>query len=123
MVSPNNMNNHLLQTTASITNQLENVNDMIDILSGGTQVLNDDIQRLKKESVDRQNELIPLTRELLILKKSIEEQSTFIHDMKVNQEVSERDLPSAKQKLDNTGSTSYDGTLLWKIANVQEKMG
>jgi chromosome segregation ATPase len=123
MVSPNNMNNHLLQTTASITNQLENVNDMIDILSGGTQVLNDDIQRLKKESVDRQNELIPLTRELLILKKSIEEQSTFIHDMKVSQEVSERDLPSAKQKLDNTGSTSYDGTLLWKIANVQEKMG
>ncbi len=104
-------------------NQLQEVNETIDILSGGVETLNDDMQRLKSEIVHRQNKLQPVTQELSILKKSIEEQNASIDGIKYNQDVVEQDISLIKQKINDMKSTSHDGTFTWKISDVQEKLG
>ena len=115
--------NHLHQTTTILTDQLEESNETIDILQGGVQVLSGDVQRLKDESISRQNESHLLIQEMPILKKSIEEQNAFVNGMKTNQEVLEQDISSMKQKFDDLKSTSYDEIFIWKITNVKQKLG
>jgi chromosome segregation ATPase len=117
------MNNYLKINTINVINQLQEVNETIDILSGGVETLNEDIQRLKSEIFHRRNELQPVTQEFPILNKSIEEQNASIDGIKYNQDVLEQDIPSIKQKINDMRSTSHDGTFIWQISCVQEKIG
>ncbi|CAF1083017.1 unnamed protein product [Rotaria sordida] len=112
----------LSYTTENDRIQLEEFYEMINLLSGGIETLNDDIQRLFIESISHKNGLDPLTKDLSILKVSIEEQNNFLDGVKMNQQVLEQDLASMEQKINDMKTSSYDGTFVWKITNVQEKM-
>lgn len=63
------------------------------------------------------------TQDLSKVKKSIEEQTVVIDGMKINQNSCEQDIASIKQQLDNMKLSPHDGTLIWKITNVKEKLG
>jgi len=118
-----NRKRNLLQTRYLTANHLEEINETVNILSNGIETLDDDIRRLDIESGQCQNVLQPITNQFPILKKSIDEQNAFVDSMKPNQDNVERDISFMKQKLDEIKSVSYDGTYIWKITNVQEKMG
>ncbi|CAF4398838.1 unnamed protein product, partial [Didymodactylos carnosus] len=61
-------------------------------------------------------------QEQLKLKQSEQEKDAFINGMQVNQEILQQTLTDLTQNIENTQSTSYDGTFTWKIKNVAELM-
>ncbi|CAF3937168.1 unnamed protein product [Rotaria sordida] len=105
-----------------ISTQFEELYQTISILSDGIQTLHDDAQRLSTESICHQNLLNTYNEDLLKLKLSVEEKNAFCNSMKLNHEILQQDLESMKQKFKDLQNVSYDGTLTWKITNVQEKM-
>ncbi|CAF3433187.1 unnamed protein product [Rotaria sp. Silwood1] len=109
-------------TNENISTQMQEVYETLNILASGIQTLNDDPQRLSSESIRLQSLIESVTQEFSSLKLSIQEQSSFLDDVKPNQEKLQQDVVSLKQKVDDMQYVSYDGTLIWKITNFHEKM-
>jgi hypothetical protein len=110
-------------TTVNGTNLVEEFDDPITTLLAGVDALSVDGQRIKNESVHYENTLQLITRDLPKVKKSIEEQDAFIDGMKINQDSCDQDILFIKQNIDNIKLSSHDGTLIWKITNIKDKMG
>jgi hypothetical protein len=111
------------QTTNITTDQLEASSRTIEILSEGAKVLERDLRRLAIESSHSQNALQPMAQELPNIKKSIGEQNGFVDGMENNQENGEQNFSSMKPLFENLRSSNYDGTMIWKITNVKDKIG
>jgi hypothetical protein len=103
--------------------ELETTSETIDIVSEGVKILGSDLQRLRIESDHAGNVLQPIVQELPKIKKSIDEQNTLVDGMKTNQENCTKAVLSMEQQLEDMKSSTYDGTYIWKITNVQEKIG
>ncbi|CAM4862186.1 unnamed protein product [Rotaria socialis] len=108
-------------TSENISSQMQEIYETINILDGGIQTLNDDIQRLSSESVKLQSSIESLTQDIGSLKLNVQEQSCFLDGVKPNQEILQQDVASLKQKIDDLQYVSYDGTLTWKIVSFNEK--
>ncbi|CAF4856819.1 unnamed protein product [Rotaria sp. Silwood1] len=102
--------------------QLQEICETIDILAGGIGTLNEDIQRLCTESLHIQNVTDSLTKDFTTLQLSVQEQNSFLDGIKPNQEILHQDVASLKQKVEHMKYVSYDGTFIWKITAVKEKM-
>jgi peptidoglycan hydrolase CwlO-like protein len=109
-------------TNENISAHMPETYETIDILAGRIQTLNDDTQRLSSDLVRIQSAIEALTQETAALKVSIQEQGAILDGIRPNQEILQQDVASLKQKVDDMQNVSYDGTLLWKITNVHEKM-
>lgn len=109
-------------TTDNLNADIQNVYETIDVLAGGIQALNGDVQRLSTESVGFQVTVEDINRELAALKLSAQEENAFLDGFKPNQEILSQDLASLKQQVDDMQFVSYDGTLIWKISSFKEKM-
>ncbi|CAF3315457.1 unnamed protein product [Rotaria sp. Silwood2] len=119
--------NNLSQITTAgacnlVTAELQEIYEMLHILSGGIETLNNDQQRLSNESLQIQVTIPTLTEELSKVKLSNEESNAFLEGVKYNQDILNQDLASIQEKMNDFQYVSYDGTLLWKITNFQEKM-
>ncbi|CAF4846191.1 unnamed protein product [Rotaria sp. Silwood1] len=101
---------------------LQELDETIDILMGGVNTLNDDTQRLTSESLQYQNSLQSSAEDVSKLKITIEETHTSINAHMINQQLMEERLTSLQQQLDDQKNISNDGTLMWKITNVQQKI-
>ncbi|CAF3991198.1 unnamed protein product [Rotaria sordida] len=126
-LSGRQVDNDLSQiTTAEIcdlaTTQLQELFEMLNILSGGIETLNNDQERLSNESLQIQVTIPTLTEELSKVKLSIEESNAFLEGVKHNQGILNQDLALLQEKINDFQYVSYDGTLVWKITNFQEKM-
>ncbi|CAF4083721.1 unnamed protein product [Rotaria sordida] len=104
------------------TAQLQELYEMLNILSGGIETLNNDQERLSNESLQIQITIPTLIEELSKVKLSIEESNAFLEGMKHNQDILNQDLASVQEKIDDLRYVSYDGTLVWIITNFKEKM-
>jgi chromosome segregation ATPase len=102
--------------------QLQEIHETVNILAGGITVLNDDVQRLSNEFVRMRSSIESLTQDCASIQMSVEEQTAFLNGIKINQDIIQQDLESLKQTVDDIQHASYDGTLIWKITNVREKM-
>ena len=109
--------------TQNTTLELEEIDQTMNILSGGLTMLNEDRQRLITEHTDQQRALDAITNKLSKLKVPIQEQDAFLDGVKSNQTMLLLDTESMKQNLDDMKSRSYDGTFLWKITDVKAKIG
>ena len=110
-------------TNGNVTVELQEIFETTDILMNAAEVLSGDLKRLDTESICHQNALDPLTHELALLKTSSQEHNSYLDGTKINQQVIEQDLASIGQKVDDMKTTSFDGSLTWKINNVKEKLG
>ncbi|CAF3566686.1 unnamed protein product [Rotaria socialis] len=111
----------ILETDESNVQQ-KDITETMNILAGGTAVLNDDVQRLSSESLQQSLLIEMSSQNLKALKTSCEESKNFMDALSTNMSILQQDCFSLKQKIEESQSISYDGTLLWKISNVQEKM-
>ncbi|CAF1098343.1 unnamed protein product [Adineta steineri] len=115
------------QTTTTVTNptidHLQDVHEVVNVLSNGLETLNDDNQHLNNESLRVQIQLQTLTENTSQVKQSIDETTTFLSGVKQNQDILSQDALSIKEKIDDLQNVSYDGTFIWKITNVKEKIG
>ena len=105
------------------TDQFQELYDMLNMLSGGIETLNDDGQRLNNESLHCQIKMRTLAQDLSQVKLAVEEEKSFLEGLKPNQDVLKQDLSSLKENIDDVQYVSYDGSFIWKITNVREKMG
>ncbi|CAF3290633.1 unnamed protein product [Rotaria sp. Silwood2] len=114
------------RTTSEVCNpaivQFEELHEMLNILVGGIETLTNDTQRLANESLQIQTVLPKLPEDLLDVKSSSEESNAFLEGAKQNHAILYQDLLSLKEKTNDMQFVSYDGTIVWKITNFQEKM-
>ncbi|CAF3903083.1 unnamed protein product, partial [Rotaria sordida] len=123
----NQMNIDTSRTTTIIDNdfainQLEELHEAISILASGTETLNRDVQRLNSEIVEYENKLQHLTETASNVKSSVEEEHGCYEAITRNLELLNQDLLSLEEKIDDIQYISYDGTFVWKIPKVQEKL-
>ncbi|CAF5024301.1 unnamed protein product, partial [Rotaria sp. Silwood1] len=104
------------------TTQVEELYEMLSILVGGIETLTNDEQRLTNEALQMQMTLPTLTEELSKIKLSVEESSPFLEGVQHNQDLLSQDLSSLQEKNNDLQCVSYDGTLIWRITNLHEKI-
>jgi len=110
-------------TTENATIQLQEIDQTMNILSDGVATLKEDQQRLSTEAIAYQQTLDTITKNLPKLKTSTQEQNAFLDEIKRNQDIIPQEVETMKQKINDIITRSYDGTFLWKITNVQDKLG
>jgi methyl-accepting chemotaxis protein len=96
--------------------------DILNVLSGGIETLNNDIQQLSDESLQQSQLVETVNQNFAILKTSVEETNIGLNALGTNMAIIQQECLSLKQKVQERQSVSYDGTLIWKISNVQEKL-
>lgn len=106
------------QTTIA---QLQEFLQMKDILAGGMQALRSDLERLQV-TFNQYKDLHGLSKDLAMVQTSIEQQRTIISSFEPTKESALKDVSLLKDKLVELHKISYDGTLLWKIPNIREKL-
>jgi hypothetical protein len=102
--------------------ETEHFGEMIDLLSGGMHSLTEEQTRLHSESIQQSQTLATSDQVLSVIKASIEESNNNMSAMLSNLTILQQELFTLKQKFEEQQFTSYDGTLIWKITKVQEKM-
>jgi len=103
-------------------NQLEELYQTINILSSGTQTLNEDAGRLNSDLLEHETKLRSLTENVSQVKVAVEEENALLEGITRNLGLLNQDLVSLTEKIDDVQYISYDGTFTWKITKVQEKM-
>jgi chromosome segregation ATPase len=110
-------------TTSTSAASNDMLTETIDILLGSIQTLNDDTEQLSTEALRTECSLQSLSEDLSQLKIAIQETNASIDALKPNQQILLQDFESFKQDVADQQSVSYDGTLIWRITNVRNKMG
>jgi len=117
--------NSLSDTTTANTSTsdlAEDVEDALGILMNGIEALVDEEQRLTQESLQIQLQLQALAEHASQVKLSIQESRSYLDGVKQNFDILKQDLSSLDEKINDRQCISYDGTFIWKINNVKEKM-
>ncbi|CAF0987975.1 unnamed protein product [Didymodactylos carnosus] len=112
-------------TTTTQTNLYGELNrsyDTLTILTQAVEVLQNDAVRLSAESVQTNSLLQAMHQQLIGLKKSVEAKDILVAGLGPNEEILQEELSSVKQKLQDMETVSYDGTLIWKVTQVSDKI-
>ena len=123
--APMDTDDHQGTTTTDnslVMNQLEELHGTVNILAGGTELLKDDEQRLKNELEEHERKLGQLIEKSEQLKGAVEEDNVLLEDAMRSLGNLDQDLRSLQEMVNERQYVSHDGTLMWKIANFQEKM-
>ena len=103
--------------------QFKEFDETVDVLHGGVQALGEDAQRLRNESGHLQHLLETVSKDLPLLKSSVQEQNAYLDGLRPGQEMLAQEVASIKQKIEESQFVSYDGTYTWKIPNFSQKIG
>jgi chromosome segregation ATPase len=102
--------------------QQDDIKETIDILTVGIEALHDDLQQLSNESLQLSQSMEATNQSLGMLKNTNEESNAGLDALNTNTIILQQDCSSLKQRVEERQFISYDGILVWKITNVQEKM-
>jgi len=121
------MDTDIYQTTTAIdvnstVNQLEALDEAISIFASGSEALKKDVEGMNSGLVEHEKKLQSLTKDVLSVKSSIDEENALREGVGQNLDILSQDLVSLEEKIDEMQHVSYDGTFTWKITKFQEKM-
>jgi hypothetical protein len=112
------------QTTISTSIPSKNrLFETLDVLLNSVQVLNDDTQKISSQNIYFQHSLQSFAEDLSKVKAAVQETNFSAETLKPNYQTFLQDFTSLKQNIEDHQFTSYDGTYVWKITDVQKKMG
>ena len=103
--------------------QMNNIKQTLDILHAGVGALQEEQQHTTDKSLQLSQSVKTTDQDLVSLKLSIEESNVDLEGQKTVFDIFHQTVLCMKQELEDKQYTSYDGTLVWKITNVAEKMG
>ncbi|CAF3314142.1 unnamed protein product, partial [Rotaria sp. Silwood2] len=106
----------------STTTQSQDLHEIFNILLDGIETLNNDRRRLSNESLAIQNSFLAFRQELYKFKSSIEILKVLLQDIEQNQCTINRIFASLQETINNAQTVSHDGTFVWKITNVKDKI-
>lgn len=101
----------------------ENQRHNLTILSNRVNILNNIQQRIRGKMCSSQNVLQIASKELSSLSSSLEDCVNFTYGIKVNIDFLHQEIRLLEQNVDDRLLASFDGTFLWKITKVAEKIG
>jgi chromosome segregation ATPase len=102
---------------------LSEIQDKIAIVSNNLNKLKNDQKRLRDRLSRSQSSLQVLAQNLSSCEISFEEHSSLINGLKINESLYRQEVWSLKKKIEEQRLTSFDGTLIWKIPCLDEKIG
>jgi len=97
--------------------------DMIRIISDLVNIVSNHQQRLDAEFRHIQNSLQIATENLRLIKESFEDFVSRVRGLKIIEDLLGQQIWSLKQAVHDALFTSFDGTYIWKITSVHEKLG
>ena len=116
------------QTTTTSDNtfaldQLRQLEETTEILTNCVRTTREDTQELNEERSRQDRRLEELIENVSKMKVGVEEEHELLDTMHQNLEILRQDLTRLEEQAEEMQVTSYDGTLVWKITGVAEKLG
>lgn len=99
-----------------------NSNETIDILSDSLTILNEDLQLANRKKNSLENNLNDLSEDLVKIQLSIEETNLSIQHFNLHQDLSLQTMKSLKQTIEDQLEISTNGTFIWRITNIEQKL-
>ncbi len=97
--------------------------DSVNMLAEGLSSLHDDNLQIHTNFVQLLSNIMDKQKQIEELKKSMEETSQMLHATQMNNNILQTEIEAIKQTLlDSSSSSSNDGSYIWKITNVAEKL-
>jgi hypothetical protein len=110
-------------TLSSDEENYSEIADSLAILTDGLSCLHDDNVQLHDSHVKIQSHLLDQHKQIVQLKSSIEESVQLVQASQINNNILQTEIETMKQKMmDLWGQSSNDGTFIWKITNVGQKI-
>ncbi|CAF1086442.1 unnamed protein product [Didymodactylos carnosus] len=122
LVGSQRFNRPTNEAVQTMYNELKKCYDTLTVLTQGIHALSDDTNRLSTESLRTNNLIQGVLNELNQIKLSINEKDLYSAGMASNQGMLQQELSSIKQKVEEAEFVSCDGTLIWKVTNVSDKI-
>jgi hypothetical protein len=97
--------------------------DMIRAISNRVNIVSKDQQRLDIEVRHSQNLLHIVNQNLLLIKESSQDIVSRAHGLKNIEDLLAQQIRPLEQAVHDPLFTSFDGTYIWKITGVREKLG
>ena len=116
------------QTTTTSDNtfaldQLRQLEETTEILTNCVRTTREDTQELNEERSRQDRRLEELIKNVSKMKVGVEEEHELLDTMHQNLEILRQDLTRLEEQAEEMQVTSYDGTLVWRITEVAEKLG
>ena len=116
------------QTTTTSDNtfaldQLRQLEETTEILTNCVRTTREDTQELNEERSRQDRRLEELIENVSKMKVGVEEEHELLDTMHQNLEILRQDLTRLEEQAEEMQVTSYDGTLVWRITEVAEKLG
>ena len=100
----------------------DDLSSVIPAFYHGTQIIGEDLQRLNGESIELLNRVQTLSDSASTMTIAVEEESGSSEATSYSTMMLDQEIKSFKETVDDRQHVSYDGTLMWRIAGVKEKM-
>ena len=124
--TPMNTDNRQTTTTSNNTfalDQLRQLEETIEILTNGARATQEDTQELNEERSRQERRLEELIENVSKVKAGVDEERGLLDTVHQSLEILRQDLMRLEEQAEEMQVTSYDGTLVWKITGVAEKLG
>lgn len=102
---------------------LEHLQEVTGILSNRVNTIRNDQQRLDTELRRSQASIQVINQIAFSVNRMLEDITSCAAGLKISQDLSAQQIWSVKQNIGNALSTLHNGTYIWKITQVQEKIG
>ncbi|CAF1039821.1 unnamed protein product [Didymodactylos carnosus] len=102
--------------------EVQNLYKTLSILTRGTETLSTDTNRISMELLGLNNLIETVYNDMNELKKSNGKEESSISAIKLSQETTLQELSNIKQKVEEKELASSDGTFIWIITQVMNKM-
>ena len=124
--TPMDTDNRQTTTTSNNTfalDQLRQLEETTEILTNCVRTTREDTQELNEERSRQDRRLEELIENVSKMKVGVEEEHELLDTMHQNLEILRQDLTRLEEQAEEMQVTSYDGTLVWRITEVAEKLG
>ncbi|CAF1592752.1 unnamed protein product, partial [Didymodactylos carnosus] len=110
------------ETIKDLYGQTNQLHETLTILADEIQTLIKDSTRLTSESIQVKSFVEEYRHEQLKVQNSEEDHGALLNGIRINQEMIQQNLNDLTQSIENLEYTSYDGTFIWKVNNVGERI-
>ena len=124
--TPMDIDNRQTTTTSNNTfalDQLRQFEETIQILTNCVRTTQDDTQELNDGRSEQERRLEELIENVSKVKAGVDEERGLLDTVHQSLEILRQDLMRLEEQAEEMQVTSYDGTLVWKITGVAEKLG
>lgn len=100
----------------------KSVNETIDVISNGISVLGKELGDLDLNSSEQLESVTKTEEQFEKIQISTEESNNTLNGVQINVSIIQQKLLTLKEKYDEQYASSYNGTYVWKITGVREKL-